>query len=170
MKISTLITSAVVAGGLFGASLYAANNDSHTINFSIAPINELSVDEASLNLVIDENNVPTIGSDITIPAMGTVHVRHTTNSATNKRITVNLDVNMPGSTTLNVVEAEVAFGMATLSTTAQNLFTGITGANGASDDRAGGADGLNVDYSFTATVADAPASFTRTVTYILTDE
>lgn len=155
-------------------SAFAASFDSHVINFQILEINELLVEEAAVDMNVDASNVPAPGAgpDAVDPTVATVTLRWTTNAdaTPGKKITAQLDANMPGTTTLNVTSDLASAFFAALatnmSTTAVDVYTGISN-NASNNDAAGG---VVTEYGFIATVDNSPQTFSRTVTYTLTDQ
>ena len=143
------------------ANAYSADNVTQTVTYEIQAINEITVSGNPGALVI---STATAGSEPTAATDATTSYSVTTNGA-NKVITGSIDTAMPSNTylrvTLTAPTGGSSAGQVTLSTTAQNLVTGIsTLAEG----------GLAISYEFAATAAAGiVASATKTVTLTVAD-
>jgi len=146
-----------------GAPVQAADTASHSVNFTVASINEIEIDAGVLNLTVDS---ATAGSQPT-PANAASSYAITTNAATDgKKITAALDTPMPTGITLAVDMAapsgsSASAGSVELGTTAVDVVNGIEGV---------AASGVAINYQLSATVAAAPVTGTKTVTYTIADE
>ena len=135
----------------------AAQTATQDVSFEVQAINQLAF-SGSPSLVI---STATAGS---APTSATANATYAiTTNETGRKITAEIDSDLPGGTALSVSLAApsggTSAGAVTLSTIAQDVVTGISTAN---------ASGLNVTYSLTATAAAGvvPAG-TRTVTYTI---
>ncbi|AOY60437.1 hypothetical protein [Desulfococcus multivorans] len=146
---AVLMTAGCILG--FGGMAMAAENDSQTVTYTIPTINELAV-TGTPTLTIA---IPDAGSQPT-PVEATANYAITTNES-NKIITAALELGMPDGTALAVTlaapgEGQGSQGKVALSTTSQNVVTGISKL----------ADDTNsITYELTATAeADAATSTT----------
>ncbi len=153
----------VVAGLLFGSIglVLAANTAQQTVTFQVDAINEISVSGNPGNLVI---NTATPGSQPTDDTDNSTNWAVTTNG-TNKKMTGDIDANMPANVTLQVnlvaPTGGSSSGDVSLSTTAADLVTSITGV---------AESALTITYTLSATIAAGVVTQdTRTVTLTLTD-
>ena len=145
---------------LASGSALCANTDSQTVNFSILAINEIDVAAGPVNLTV---NTATAGSQ---PAAATAPSSYsiTTNAdADSKKITADLDAAMPAGVTLQVTVAapsggSTSAGTVTLTTSAVDVVTGI---------EAVAASGVAINYTLSATVAAAPVTNSRVVTFTI---
>lgn len=147
-----------VAAAAFAAPRAHAQTATQTVSYEVTAINEISV-TGSPSLVIND---ATAGSGLTsATASGTYAV---TTNQTNRKITAQLDTSMPAGVTLSVALAAptggTSAGVVSLSTTAQDVVTGVSSVN---------ESGLSIGYTLSATVAAGvvPAG-NRTVTYTIT--
>lgn len=147
-----------VAAAAFAAPRAHAQTATQTVSYEVTAINEISV-SGSPSLVIND---ATAGSGLTsASASGTYAI---TTNQTNRKITAQLDSNMPSGVTLAVTLAAptggTSAGAVSLSTTAQDVVTGVSNVN---------QSGLSIGYTLSATVAAGvvPAG-NRTVTYTIT--
>lgn len=147
-----------VAAAAFAAPRAHAQTATQTVSYEVTAINEISV-TGSPSLVIND---ATAGSGLTsATASGTYAV---TTNQTNRKITAQLDASMPAGVTLSVALAAptggTSAGVVSLSTTAQDVVTGVSSVN---------ESGLSIGYTLSATVAAGvvPAG-NRTVTYTIT--
>jgi hypothetical protein len=153
-----LIRFAVPAAALLvlaaGSAKAQATQD---VSFEVQAVNELAF-TGSPTLVI---NAATAGS---APTSATANASYAiTTNETNRKITAQVDSDLPTGVTLSVTLAAPAGGTSagavTLGTTAQDVVTGISTVN---------ASGLNVGYTLSATTAaGVVAADTRTVTYTI---
>ncbi|MBW1671057.1 MAG: hypothetical protein JRJ43_08080 [Deltaproteobacteria bacterium] len=137
--------------------LIAASSDTQTVSFSVSSIDEISVSGDPAALCVD---TATAGSEPDDDTDATTTYAITTNN-TNRKITGAIDSNMPANVSLeiNLVAPTVgsSAGDMTLSTTAEDLVTGIT--------QVADGSGNTITYTLSATVAAGiVASDTRTVT------
>jgi hypothetical protein len=155
-RLGLLIGLVFVAYGL----AFAANTDTQTVTFEVQAIDEISASGDPGALTI---STATAGSEPDNATDNTTTYAVTTNG-TNKKITGEIEANMPANVTLQVnltaPTGGSGSGATSLSTTAADLVTGIT-------QRA--ESGLGITYTLSATVgAGVVASDTRTVTLTLT--
>ena len=160
MKKLIILASMALLLGLF-ASAYAADNTSQTVTYEVQAINEITVSGNPGALVI---STATAGSEPDAATDATTSYSVTTNG-TNKRITGSIDTAMPANTALLVSltapTGGSSAGQVTLSTTAQDLVTGISTL---------AESGLTISYEFTANAAaGVVASSTKTVTLTVAD-
>jgi hypothetical protein len=139
----------------------AANTAQQTVTFQVDAINEISVSGNPGNLVI---NTATPGSQPTDDTDASTDWAVTTNG-TNKKMTGDINANMPANVTLQTNLVAPTGGSSTgdqpLSTTAADLVTAITQV---------AESGLTITYTLSATIAAGTvAQDTRTVTLTLTD-
>jgi hypothetical protein len=142
--------------GVAGLGL-AADNTSHTVTVTVSPINEIALTGGNITLTV---NAATAGDDPDEAANGTCQLAWTVNTS-NKKITVATN-QATFNHTLEVVATGVTGGTAaaerTLSTTAQDLVTGITTTLG----------GCTLDYTASATAAQGTGTVAHTVTFTIT--
>jgi hypothetical protein len=139
----------------------AANTATQSVTFEVQAIDEISASANPAPLIV---STATAGSEPDAATDNTTSYAVTTNGS-NKKITGEIDADMPANTTLQVNLSAPAGGSSagdvTLSTTPADLVTVIT-------QRA--ESGLTISYTFSATVAAGVlASGSRTVTLTLTD-
>lgn len=145
----------LVLGGLMGIAL-AGNTAQQTVSFSIGAIDELAVTGNPGPLSIDATYTPATDA--------TTSYSITTNG-TGRKITGQINSNMPANTTLEASLAAPSAGGSSagylaLSTNAVDLVTGIPPC---------AESGRTITYRFSATVAAGSLSGTRTVTLTLTN-
>ncbi|MFH1453883.1 MAG: hypothetical protein ABIH00_07880 [Armatimonadota bacterium] len=146
---------ALVAIVFLAGAAFAGSTDTQTIYYEIDAINEISFD-TNITMTV---NAATAGSQPAEVSVCSLEYNITTNE-TGKKLTGQLNANMPGNTTLKV---NVDGGEVALSTTANNLYTNISTMVTAGD--------WYYSFSFRATVAAGlPPDGSRVVTYTLTDE
>lgn len=150
-------TLAIAAAG-FAATDASAQTATQSVSYEVAAVDQISV-AGSPSLVV---NSATAGSGLTsATAAGTYAV---TTNGTNRKITASIDSNMPSGVTLTVSlgapTGATSAGTVTLSTTAQDVVTGITTVN---------QSGLSIGYGLAAdiTAGVVPAG-NKTVTYTIT--
>lgn len=135
----------------------AAQQATQDVSFEVQAINQLAF-TGSPSLVI---STATAGS---APTSATANASYAiTTNESNRKITAAINSNMPSGTTLSVSLAAPSGGSSagavSLSTTAQDVVTGVSTAN---------ASGLSVTYTLQATAAaGVVAAGTRTVTYTI---
>ncbi|HYW10612.1 MAG TPA: hypothetical protein VE871_01615 [Longimicrobium sp.] len=158
MKALQIAASLAIAASVFAARDGSAQTATQTVSYEVAAVDQISV-SGSPSLVV---NTATAGSGLTsASASGTYAV---TTNGTGRKITASLDTNMPSGVTLTVSlgapTGATSAGTVTLSTTAQDVVTGITTVN---------QSGLSIGYGLSATVAAGvvPAG-NKTVTYTIT--
>ncbi len=158
-KLITLVSVALIFGLYMNA--YSADNVAQTVTYEVQAINEITVSGNPGALVI---STATAGSQPTAATDATTSYSVTTNG-TNKKITGSIDTAMPANTsllvTLTAPTGGSSAGQVTLSTTAQDLVTGISTL---------AESGLTISYEFTAdAAAGVVASSTKTVTLTVAD-
>jgi hypothetical protein len=158
-KLITLVSIALILGLFVNA--HSADNVSQTVTYEVQAINEISVSGNPGALVI---STATAGSEPDAATDATTSYNVTTNG-TNKRITGSIDTAMPANTsllvTLTAPTGGSSAGQVTLSTTAQDLVTGISTL---------AESGLTISYGLTANAsAGVVASSTKTVTLTVAD-
>lgn len=147
-----------VATAALAATDAQAQTATQTVGYEVAAINEISV-SGSPSLVIND---ATPGSGlVSASAAGTYAI---TSNQSNRKITASIDTNMPSNVTLSVQLAAptnaTSAGVVNLSTTAQDVVTGISNVN---------ESGLSISYGLSATVAaGVVAAANKTVTYTIT--
>ena len=150
-----LLAIALVVGT---AAVARAQTGTQDLNSEVQAINRISL-SGSPSLVI---STAAAGS---APTSATANATYAiTTNETDRKITAQLDVDAPAGVAISVSLAApsggTSAGAVQLSTTAQDVVTGISTVN---------ASGLNVTYSLTATAAAGVVpAFTRTVTYTIT--
>lgn len=148
----------VLAASVFAARDASAQTATQTVSYEVTAINEISV-SGSPSMVIND---ATPGSGLTsTTASGTYAI---TTNETNRKVTAEIDTNMPSGVTLSVTLAApnggTSTGAVTLSTTPQDVVTGVSNVN---------QSGLSISYGLSATVAaGVVAAGNRTVTYTIT--
>jgi hypothetical protein len=159
MKKFIIITAALIMS--FSGISFAAGNDATTINYSVAAINELNIDDDTLNVAVDTG----VAGEQPLPDMieGTYDL--TTNcTADSKKITAQINSNMPSGTTL-MLGIEAATGASSsspnLSSTVQDCMVMIDATAQAN---------LRFNLNLQATVsAGVISSAGKTLTLTLTD-
>jgi hypothetical protein len=145
---------------LASGSALCADTDSQTVNFSIQAINEIDVAAGPVNLTV---NAATAGSQPTAATASSSYSITTNADADSKKITADLDTAMPAGVTLQVnVSAPSAgstsLGTVALTASAVDVVTGIEAVV---------ASGVAINYTLSATVAAAPVTNSRVVTYTI---
>ncbi len=159
-KLATSAAAIAIVFALIRLAL-AANTAQQTVTFQVDAINEISVSGNPGDLVI---NTATPGSQPTDDTDNSTSWAVTTNG-TNKKMTGGINDNMPANVTLQVNLVAPTGGSSSgdqsLSTTAADLVTSVTGV---------AESGLTITYTLSATIAaGVVAQDTRTVTLTLTD-
>ena len=150
---------------LFLASLvltgtaFAADTASHTVTVTVSAINEVSISGGNVSLAINSGSSsgPATASDAT-----TADLLWSTNES-NKKITVATSlatVDYPLTVEALNVTGGTSGGQVTLSTTAQDLVTGISLTSGTAD----------LSYEASAAASAGVGSNAHTVTYTITAE
>lgn len=158
MKTIRYAAALALAASAFAARDASAQTATQTVGYEVTAINEISV-AGSPSLVIND---ATPGSGLTsASASGTYAI---TTNETNRKVTAQIDTNMPSGVTLSVTLAAptggTSTGAVTLSTTAQDVVTGVSNVN---------QSGLSISYGLAATVAaGVVAAGNKTVTYTIT--
>ena len=154
-KLTSILALAFITTAAWAQSNVATQN----VNITVNEIAVISVQGGLVNLTID---TATAGDDPE-PATADVTYNVTTNGS-DKKITAELDSDMPAGLTLtadmDAPAAASSAGALSLSSTAVDLVTGISMLK---------ANGLDLTYEASATLDAAPASYSRTVTYTITD-
>ncbi|MBB4635439.1 hypothetical protein [Longimicrobium terrae] len=147
-----------VAAAALAARDASAQTATQTVSYEVSAVNEISV-SGSPSLVI---SAATAGSGLTsASASGTYAI---TTNETDRKITAEIDSDMPSGVTLSVSLAApsgaTSAGAVTLSSTAVDVVTGVSTVN---------QSGLNITYGLSATVsAGVVSAGNRTVTYTIT--
>ena len=141
------------------AGTAAAQGPTQSVSYEVQAINQISL-TGSPSLVI---STATAGSAPTSASAGASYA--ITTNGENKKITAQIDSDMPASVTLTVNLAAPSVGSSSnavvLSTTPVDAVTGITRVS---------ESGLSVGYQLSATVAAGVVQAgSRTVTYTITD-
>lgn len=158
MKSIRYAAAFAIAASAFAAADASAQTATQTVSYEVAAINEISV-SGSPSLVI---NSGTAGSGLTsASAAGTYAI---TTNETNRKVTAQIDSNMPSGVTLSVTLAAptggTSAGSVNLSTTAVDVVTGVSNVN---------QSGLGITYGLSATVsAGVVPAGNKTVTYTIT--
>ena len=144
----------------FTATTASAQSNTATQNVSIN-VAEIAVIAVSGNISMTINAATAGQAPDAATASSSYNV---TTNGTDKKITAELDQKMPKGLTLNATmaapEGAESEGKQALSDKAVNLVTGITQVRGT---------GLSLNYEAVATVDADPDSYTRTVTYTITN-
>ncbi|MBI4859399.1 MAG: hypothetical protein HY815_03955 [Candidatus Riflebacteria bacterium] len=137
-----------------------ATTRSQTLTIVVSAINELAVSGVVAPLVV--STVPAPGSEPSAATDSSTAYSLTTNSSTPKAVTAVLNQNMPAGVTLSIALQSPpgsSPGDVALSTTAQNVLTGVSQTVGSS---------RSISYTLSALVAAGVVSATsRTVTLTL---
>lgn len=163
ITLKAIFSLALSIGALVLSPLaFAASSATQTVTYEVAAINEISVSSGALSLTV---NAATAGSAPTMASDATTTYAITTNELARK-ITGDIDTNMPAGVTLSVELAAPAgatsAGSQTLSTVAADLVTGIATLN---------ESGKTITYELAATsAAGVVASASKTVTLTVTAE
>lgn len=142
----------------FAATDASAQTATQTVSYEVAAVDQISV-SGSPSLVV---NSATAGSALnSATASGTYAV---TTNGTGRKITASIDSNMPTGVTLTVSlgapTGATSAGTVTLSTTAQDVVTGIATVN---------ESGLSISYGLSAAIsAGVVPAGNKTVTYTIT--
>ena len=160
MKKLVFLSAVLLLAGVI-SNVYGADNDNQTVTYQVSSIDEISVsgNPAALNVI---TAVP--GSQPTAATDASTSYSITTNNSS-KKITCSIDSAMPANTTLGVTlvapTGGSSAGQITLTTTAQDMVTGISTL---------AESGLTITYEFSATLAAGIiSSSTRTATYTIVD-
>lgn len=147
-----------LAASAFAAADAQAQTATQVVTYEVTAINQISVSGTPSLLI----NSGTAGSGLTsASAAGTYAI---TTNETNRKVTAQIDSNMPSGVTLSVTLAAptggTSAGAVNLSTTAVDVVTGVSNVN---------QSGLGVTYGLSATVAAGVVpSGNKTVTYTIT--
>jgi hypothetical protein len=158
MKALQIAATLAIAASVFAAKDASAQTATQTVSYEVAAVDQISV-AGSPSLVV---NSATAGNALnSATASGTYAV---TTNGTNRKITASIDTNMPTGVTLTVSlgapTGASSAGTVTLSTTAQDVVTGITTVN---------ESGLSIGYGLSAAItAGVVAAGNKTVTYTIT--
>jgi hypothetical protein len=158
-----LIAAAIMFFCFWVGNVFAAANDTATVNYSVSAINELNLDDATKTFAI---STATAGAQPNSDGDQTGTYDITTNCAANaKKITAALDLAMPTGTSLimnvSAPTGGTSAGDVTLTAVAQNAVTLIDGVAEAN---------IGIYYVFAATVAAGVVTNTpKTLTLTLAD-
>lgn len=158
MKSIRYAAALALAAAAFGARDASAQTATQTVSYEVAAVNEISV-SGSPSLVI---NSATAGSGLSSASASATYA--ITTNETNRKVTAQIDSNMPSGVTLSVTldapTGGTSAGAVNLSTTAQDVVTGVSSIN---------QSGLSITYGLSATVAaGVVAADNKTVTYTIT--
>jgi hypothetical protein len=158
MKALQFAATLAIAASVFAAKDASAQTATQTVSYEVAAVDQISV-SGSPSLVV---NSATAGSALNSATAGGTYA--VTTNGTNRKITASIDTNMPTGVTLTVSlgapTGASSAGTVTLSTTAQDVVTGITTVN---------ESGLSIGYGLSAAIsAGVVAAGNRTVTYTIT--
>lgn len=158
MKSIRYAAALALAAAAFGARDASAQTATQTVSYEVAAVNEISV-SGSPSLVI---NSATAGSGLSSASASATYA--ITTNETNRKVTAQIDSNMPSGVTLSVTldapTGGTSAGAVNLSTTAQDVVTGVSSIN---------QSGLSITYGLSATVAaGVVAAGNKTVTYTIT--
>jgi hypothetical protein len=159
MKALRLAAGLAIAAAAFATTTdAAAQTATQSVTYEVAAVDQISV-SGTPSLVV---NSATAGSALNAAtASGTYAI---TTNGTDRKITASIDSDMPTGVTLTVSlgapTGATSTGAVTLSTTAQDVVTGITTVN---------QSGLGISYGLSADItAGVVAQANRTVTYTIT--
>jgi hypothetical protein len=158
MKSLRIAAAVALAAAALAARDASAQTATQTVSYEVTAVDQISV-AGSPSLVI---NGATAGSALTsATASGTYAV---TTNGTNRKITASIDSDMPTGLTLTVTlgapTGATSTGAVTLSTTDEDVVTGITEVN---------ESGLSISYGLSAALtAGVVAAGNKTVTYTVT--
>ena len=158
MKAAQFASALVLAVSVIAARDASAQTATQTVSYEVAAVDQISV-SGSPSLVV---NAATAGNALTAAtASGTYAV---TTNGSDRKITASIDSNLPTGVTLTVTlgapTGATSAGAVTLSTTAQDVVTGISTVN---------ESGLSIDYGLSASItAGVVPAGNRTVTYTVT--
>lgn len=153
-----LIAVLPLAASVLAAGAAAAQTATQTVSYEVAAVDQISV-SGSPSLVV---NSATAGSALTSASASATYA--ITTNGDGRKITASIDSDMPTGVTLTVSmgapTGATSAGAVTLSTTSQDVVTGISTVN---------ESGLSITYGLSATVAAGvvPAA-NKTVTYTIT--
>ena len=150
----SIINKALIVLALGSASAFAADNANQRLNFQVQSFVNITLADATLNLVI--SSIPFGGQGEATASSSYALV----NNKPGQKITASLDSNMPAATSLQLTAAAptgaTAAGAVSLSSTPATIATGVNNVN---------QSGLGLAYSFKASEQASTAAFVRTVTY-----
>lgn len=158
MKAAQFASALVLAVSVLAARDASAQTATQTVSYEVTAVDQISVSGAP-SLVV---NAATAGNALTAAtASGTYAV---TTNGSDRKITASVDSNLPTGVTLTVTlgapTGATSAGAVTLSTTAQDVVTGISTVN---------ESGLSIDYGLSASItAGVVPAGNRTVTYTVT--
>jgi hypothetical protein len=158
MKALQFAATLAIAASVLAAKDASAQTATQTVSYEVAAVDQISV-SGSPSLVV---NSATAGSALnSATASGTYAV---TTNGTDRKITASIDSDMPTGVTLTVAlgapTGATSAGTVTLSTTAQDVVTGITTVN---------ESGLSIGYGLSAAItAGVVPAGNKTVTYTIT--
>jgi hypothetical protein len=158
MKALQVAATLAIAASVFAAKDASAQTATQTVSYEVAAVDQISV-AGSPSLVV---NSATAGNALNSATAGGTYA--VTTNGTNRKITASIDTNMPSGVTLTVSlgapTGASSAGTVTLSTTAQDVVTGITTVN---------ESGLSIGYGLSAAItAGVVAAGNKTVTYTIT--
>lgn len=158
MKALRFAATLAIAASVFAAKDASAQTATQTVSYEVAAVDQISV-AGSPSLVV---NSATAGNALNSATAGGTYA--ITTNGTNRKITASIDTNMPSGVTLTVSlgapTGASSAGTVTLSTTAQDVVTGITTVN---------ESGLSIGYGLSASItAGVVAAANKTVTYTIT--
>jgi hypothetical protein len=149
-----IISKALVVLALGDVTAFAADNANQQLHFQVQPFVNITLADASLNLVI--SSIPLGGQGEATASSSYALV----NNKLDQKITASLDSAMPTATTLSLTAGApagaTAAGAVTLSATAVDVASNVDRVN---------ESGISLAYTFNATEAAATDAFVRTVTY-----
>ena len=156
-----LMLGCLAAGLSFSISVLASDTANQTVTLSVSAINEIAVSGNPAALTV---NSATAGS-APIAATDSSTTYAITSNESNKKITAQVDSDLPAGTALTVALAAPtgasSTGPVNLSTVPVDAVTGISQLN---------ESGKSISYSFSATAAAGTVeSTTRTVTFTVTN-
>lgn len=158
MKAAQFASALVLAVSVLAAREASAQTATQTVSYEVTAVDQISVSGAP-SLVV---NAATAGNALTAAtASGTYAV---TTNGSDRKITASIDSNLPTGVTLTVTlgapTGATSAGAVTLSTTSQDVVTGISTVN---------ESGLSIDYGLSASItAGVVPAGNRTVTYTVT--
>jgi hypothetical protein len=139
----------------FSSSAWASDTAAHTVTVTVSAINEVSISGGNVNLAINSGSYAAADSS-------TADLLWSTNES-NKKITVESSlttINYPLTVEAQNVTGGTSGGVLTLSSTPQDLVTGISLTDGTAD----------LAYAASSTSGSGVGSDAHTVTYTITPE
>jgi hypothetical protein len=157
------IAAAILTAGILGQAAFAADTVEQTVNFSVAPINEISVSSASVTIPTIVSTLAGADPEPVLASGGTYAI---TTNETGKKITGSIDTNMNPGMALEVrldapTGGSISNSFQLLTTTAVDLVNGLSTLS---------ESGNAIVYRLTTTAEAGVVSESRVLTLTIADE